>query len=139
MANAESTTDTREGVWLLIDDRRKHHNADVTVRTALDACRFLRDEYVSVLLLDYDLGIDQETGLEIIKWAELTGNLPPYIHIVSTHSGGVPRIQDFLKSRGFVFFTGTVMLNGKALSNYWRQLRPGEEPPRKKVTVCLKR
>lgn len=110
---------------LLIDDWRELE-ADATARNHHAARKLLKEGGWDEVLMDYQLGMGQPNGLEIMEWAEHRGFLPDRVTIVSNHPDGVPKMRAWLKQTGFIEEEGS-----------WRRLKEGEVRPKRKVTVHM--
>jgi len=81
--------------YLLVDDKRNFMNMDVIARTYRRGLASLRDDPVTHLILDNDLGGKKE-GHELLAWARDHGCVPIHVHIVSSNTVAVKRMEDLL-------------------------------------------
>ena len=85
---------------LLIDDM-KDLGVENVARTASQGKQMLRDNPVTHLYIDHDLGC-KESGYDIVNWAIEQKLLPRWIQIVSHNPVGVQNIERALKAEGYV-------------------------------------
>lgn len=85
---------------LLIDDI-KDLNIENVARNATDGKIMLRDNPVTHLYIDHDLG-EEESGYDIVNWALENDCLPPYVQIVSYNPVGRDNIIRALENAGYV-------------------------------------
>jgi len=84
---------------LLIDDKR-HYSVDMIARTARDGKRALRENAVTVLYVDHDLG-DGESGYEVLDWARRYNLLPPNIVLLANSARDRQWMMQLLANSGF--------------------------------------
>lgn len=97
---------------LLIDDMRNIGGVDLTVRTSEEGIRALRDNEVTHLYLDNDLGEDQPMeGIDILNWARDNNLVPPNVFIVSANPVAKRRMEDVLNHD----------LGYKRVGNWWKK------------------
>ncbi len=83
--------------FLLIDDFRNIGTADFIARTASEGRKALLSFPVTHLILDNDLGSDQDMeGIEILQWARDRGCIPPKVFIISANLVARKRMEDLL-------------------------------------------
>jgi hypothetical protein len=83
--------------YLLIDDIRIVEGMDVTVRTSPEGRKALLSYPVTHLVLDNDLGSDQDMeGIEILQWARDRGCIPDNVSIISANPVAKKRMEDVL-------------------------------------------
>jgi hypothetical protein len=81
--------------YLLVDDKRNYMNMEVTARTYRRGLASLRDDPVTHLILDNDLGGKKE-GHELLAWARDHNCVPASVCIVSANPVAVKRMEDIL-------------------------------------------
>lgn len=89
---------------LLIDDVRTF-DVEHIARTPEEAKRILKEQNITHLYLDHDLGVD-ESGYDIVNWAIENDCLPKWIQIVSMNPVGRMNIERALRSEGYVCIKG---------------------------------
>lgn len=83
--------------YLLIDDVRIVEGMDATVRTSSEGRMALLSYPVTHLILDNDLGSDQDMeGIEILQWARERGCIPDKVLIISANTVAKKRMEDVL-------------------------------------------
>lgn len=83
--------------YLLIDDVRIVGGMDVTARTSGEGRRALLSYPVTHLVLDNDLGSDQDMeGIEILQWARDRGCIPDNVSIISANIVAKTRMENVL-------------------------------------------
>ena len=97
---------------LLIDDLRNIKDVDLVARTAWEGIEYLKNEPITHLYLDNDLGDDQPMeGVDILAWARDNKLVPPNVFIVSANPIGKRRMEDILNFD----------LNYKRVGNWWKK------------------
>jgi len=88
---------------LLIDDIRNEEMCgvtdiefDITARTSAHGKQALKDNPVTHLWLDNDLGMGQEEGWEIMNWAIANDCLPPHVTLVTANPVSKRRMEQAL-------------------------------------------
>lgn len=84
---------------LFVDDKRKKPDDEMMTKVktfgmATTLMKAMKYEFVS---LDYDLGQDQPTGLDILKWMHENERYPEHINIHSDHPTGVNEMMAYIK------------------------------------------
>ena len=87
---------------IYLDDERKCPNGWVLTKTATTAIWLLKNNKVTEISLDHDLGLDDETGNDVILWIEkmvyTTDYIPPKIHIHTANSSARVKMELAKKS-----------------------------------------
>jgi len=97
---------------LFVDDTREFPKAGYQCcRTAADAKMLLRLMKFDVISLDYNLGKNQETGLDILVWMKENGAFVPEIII---HSNNVRRIEEMVEYTRHNFPESQVTINTRS-------------------------
>ena len=82
---------------LLIDDVRDIKDVDLVARTAWEGVEYLKNEPITHLYLDNDLGDDQPMeGIDILTWARDNNRVPPNVFIVSANPVAKKRMEAVL-------------------------------------------
>lgn len=84
---------------LFIDDLRKNpdkesFNEARTYEEAIFMLKYIKFDFITT---DYDLGKNQPTGLEILKWMVENEKYPEHINIHSDHTEGKIKMLNFIK------------------------------------------
>lgn len=84
---------------LFIDDSRKMPDDEkmTKVETFGMAIILMKVQEYEFISIDYDLGKDQPTGLDILKWMHENQKYPEHINIHSDHPTGKPAMLKFIK------------------------------------------
>lgn len=86
--------------WLHIDDVRTL-GADLTVRTSAEGKSQLLAHKWGHLILDNDLGLNQEEGWEILRWALEHDCCPPHVQLVTANPVARSNMENMLRDRGY--------------------------------------
>lgn len=87
-------------MWLLIDDIRDL-NCDATARTSEEGKRLLEQGGWEHLCLDNDLGIGQEEGYQILRWALERKLVPRHVQLVTSNTVALSNMQFMLENEGW--------------------------------------
>ena len=82
--------------FVLVDDQREYKNMDVTARNYRAAIPALRDNPVTHLLIDNDLG-NKKDGYDILVWARDNDRMPTHVFIVSANPVARGRMEALLE------------------------------------------
>lgn len=117
-----TSTCSTQTSWLLVDDYR-NYAVDAVARDFRSGARELKTTRYDGLMIDYQLSTMgmEPTGLNLLEWAVLRKCLPPRIYIVSTHPDGVKRIEEFLRSHGYVQKDTPLEIGEYTLTGYWEK------------------
>lgn len=73
---------------LFLDDARRCPKGFTLARSAEECIVLLKECEVRVLSLDYDLGWDEPTGLEVARHVAASGDYPPVIFLHTSSPAG---------------------------------------------------
>lgn len=91
--------------WLLIDDVREL-GTEAIARTPALGKKFLALGGWDCVCFDHDLGMHEETGYDVMKWAIQHNFLPDKVQLVTSNPVGRANMQAALVSAGFSSIDG---------------------------------
>ncbi|MBQ4155249.1 MAG: hypothetical protein IJD90_00400 [Clostridia bacterium] len=93
---------------LFVDDKREKPDDKMMtkVETFGMATILMSVQKYEFVSLDYDLGANQPTGLDILKWMHENARYPEHINIHSDHPEGKPEMMKFIKEN----FPGNIIV-----------------------------
>ncbi len=94
---------TTNDFFLLIDDVRSYENVEHTARTSEEGRQALLDLPVTHLLLDNDLGPEQDEGHQILQWALDSECLPKFVLLVTANVVARKRMEGMLFQAEYKF------------------------------------
>lgn len=95
---AVAVTDREHELKVWLDDVRPAPEGWARARSVAEAQVLLGPGRVTHLSLDYDLGFDQPTGLDLVRWMAVTGTWPSVrLEVHSTHPEGRRRMIEEIR------------------------------------------
>lgn len=79
-----------------LDDRRACPDGFVLARNADECILLMQDCEISILSLDYDLGWDQPTGMDVVRFIVASRRYPKEIYLHSSSIGGRRSMYELL-------------------------------------------
>lgn len=101
---------------------------DLTYRSSFDFLAFLREGTTSLISLDYDLGVDVKSGMDValeVRRLVLSEEVPPLLCLVHTADRGAKRRMETVLEDVSRAFSETVIdysfynIEGESMSNMW--------------------
>lgn len=81
---------------LFLDDARPCPKGFVLARNAAECVELLRDCEVRVLSLDYDLGWNEPTGMEVVRFMVAERKFPAFIYLHTSSLAGKRQMYEAL-------------------------------------------